>query len=112
MSANSGAQAINQIPSGGADLAQSVASNANITGKIAPAVGDSMGVAAPVAGAFVAPALTAANGGSVSDVTKSTVGGGASSVLAASWPGLAASGPGGWAAIAALSAASLYGMFA
>ena len=87
---------------GGANL------GGNVAGKTAAAGSASSTV--PIAGAAVAPAITAASGGSDAQVAKSAVGSGASTALATAGPTLAATGPMGWAAIAALAAGSLYGM--
>lgn len=83
----------------------------DVMGKAGANVAGNAGAAAvPVVGGLVNAGVTAAQGGSTAQVAKSGVGGAATGALAAYGAPLAAAGPVGWAGIAALAAASLYGM--
>lgn len=68
--------------------------------------------AVPVVGGALSAALSRQQGGSQRDQIKSGVGTAAAGTLATYGTPMAASGPAGWIGIAALAAASLYGMLA
>lgn len=74
------------------------------------AAGSAGAAAMPFVGGAISAGLTAQQGGSQRDQVKSGVGSAATGALATYAAPLAASGPVGWAGIAALAAASLYGM--
>lgn len=88
--------------SGGGDVAASLGANSAATAGSA---------AVPIVGGLIGAGTSYATGGSDEDTIKSGVGGAATGALATYGAPMAAAGPIGWAGIAALSAASLYGMF-